>query len=144
VIAAHVIEEVRPLLERRQQTIDARLSPCEIEGMEFGVASLLRNLIDNAMRYGPGPGVIRVSVAPAADGCQAVVEDSGPGIPPAEHERVFDRFYRLSSDGEGCGIGLSIVRSVAQVHRARIELGKSDLGGLRVTVTFPVRRMGNP
>jgi two-component system, OmpR family, sensor histidine kinase QseC len=139
IIASHVIEEVRPLLERRKQTIDARMTACEIEGMEFGVASLLRNLIDNSMRYAPPSSAIRVTVAPVGGRCVATVEDSGPGIPPQERDRVFDRFYRLSSDGEGCGIGLSIVRNVAQVHRATIELGESDLGGLRVSVAFPPR-----
>jgi signal transduction histidine kinase len=137
VIAAHVIEEVRPLMKRRGQTIDARLSVCEIEGMEFGVASMLRNLIDNAMRFGPAERAIRVTVGRHGGHCLAEVEDAGPGIPADERERVFQRFYRLYSDGDGCGIGLSIVRSVATVHQAGIELGPSDLGGLRVCVTFP-------
>jgi signal transduction histidine kinase len=105
--------------------------------MEFGVASLLRNLIDNAMRYGPAGREIRVTVG-ARDGHRlAIVEDAGPGIPAEERERVFERFYRLYSDTDGCGIGLSIVRTVAEVHQARIDLDKSDLGGLRVSVTFP-------
>ncbi|HEV3020173.1 MAG TPA: ATP-binding protein [Burkholderiaceae bacterium] len=137
VIAGHVIDEVRPLLGRRGQRIEADLSPCEINGMEFGVASLLRNLIDNAMRYGPAGREIRVTVG-ARDGHRlAIVEDAGPGIPAEERERVFERFYRLYSDTDGCGIGLSIVRTVAEVHQARIDLDKSDLGGLRVSVTFP-------
>lgn len=139
VIASHVIEEVRPLLERRKQKIDALLIPCEIEGMEFGVASLLRNLVDNAMRYAPESSTIRLTVGPAGGRCVATIEDAGPGIPPDERERVFDRFYRLSSDGEGCGIGLSIVRNVAQVHQATVELAESELGGLRVSVAFPPR-----
>jgi signal transduction histidine kinase len=132
-----LIDEVRPLLERRGQTIDAQLSPCEIDGMEFGVASLLRNLIDNAMRYGPQGSAIRVTVGARDGRCAAVVEDAGPGIPPQERGRVFERFYRLSSDSEGCGIGLSIVRAVADAHRAGVELAQSDLGGLRVSVGFP-------
>jgi len=137
VITRHVIDEVRPLLDRRGQRIDAELAPCEIDGMEFGVASLLRNLIDNAMRYGPPGREIRVTVR-ATDGQRlAIVEDAGPGIPTEERERVFERFYRLYSDSDGSGIGLSIVRSVAEVHRARIDLDQSDLGGLRVSVAFP-------
>ncbi|HUD26790.1 MAG TPA: ATP-binding protein [Burkholderiaceae bacterium] len=137
VIAGHVIDEVRPLLGRRGQRIEADLSPCEINGMEFGVASLLRNLIDNAMRYGPAGGQIRVTVAPRDGHRLAIVEDAGPGIPAEERERVFERFYRLFSDSDGCGIGLSIVRTVAEVHQAQIELDKSELGGLRVSVVFP-------
>jgi signal transduction histidine kinase len=136
-VAAHVIDELRPLLERRGQRIDARLSPCAIIGMEFGVASLLRNLIDNALRFAPPDSSIRVSVGPGDGRCVACVEDAGPGIPDAERERVFERFHRLSNDSDGCGIGLSIVRAVAEAHQARIDLGRSDLGGLRITITFP-------
>jgi signal transduction histidine kinase len=137
VVASHVIDEVHPLLDRRAQRIDAELSPCEIDGMEFGVASLLRNLIDNAMRYGPAGREIRVIVRAQNGHGLAIVEDAGPGIPAEERERVFERFYRLYSDTDGCGIGLSIVRTVAQVHHARIDLDRSDLGGLRVSVAFP-------
>jgi two-component system sensor histidine kinase TctE len=128
---------VRPLLDRRAQKIQADLAACEIDGMEFGVASLLRNLIDNAMRYGPPEREIRVTVRPENGLGLAIVEDAGPGIPPEERERVFERFYRLYGDTEGCGIGLSIVRTVAEVHHAHIDLDSSDLGGLRVRVAFP-------
>ena len=65
------------------------------------------------------------------------VDDAGPGIPPAERERVFDRFYRRGSGDEaGSGLGLAIVRSVAERHGAAVALGDSPLGGLRVTVRF--------
>jgi len=136
-VASQVIAEVQPLLKRRDQHIDARLSACEIQGLEFGVASLLRNLIDNAMRYGPAGSTVRVTVERQDGRCVAMVEDAGPGIPAAEREKVFERFYRLYGDPEGCGIGLSIVRTVAQVHQARIDLDQSDLGGLRARVSFP-------
>jgi two-component system sensor histidine kinase QseC len=138
VIAGHVIDEVRPLLDRRRQRIEASLSACEIDGMEFGVASLLRNLIDNAMRYGPPAREIRVTVRPDDGHGLALIEDAGPGIPAEERERVFERFYRLFGDGDGCGIGLSIVRTVAETHHARIDLGASELGGLCVRVAFPM------
>ena len=139
VIAGHVIDEVRPLLDRRQQRIEASLSACEIAGMEFGVASLLRNLVDNAMRYGPPASEIRVTVRSEDGHGLAIVEDAGPGIPAEERDRVFERFYRLyNEEGDGCGIGLSIVRTVAEVHHASIDLDRSDLGGLRVRVAFPM------
>jgi two-component system sensor histidine kinase QseC len=138
VIAGHVIDEVRPLLDLRHQRIEASLSACEIAGMEFGVASLLRNLVDNAMRYGPPASEIRVTVRAEDGHGLAIVEDSGPGIPVEERDRVFERFYRVYNDGEGCGIGLSIVRTVANVHNASIDLDKSDLGGLCVRVAFPM------
>jgi signal transduction histidine kinase len=138
VIAGHVIDEVRPLLDRRQQRIAASLSACEIAGMEFGVASLLRNLVDNAMRYGPPASEIRVTVRAEDGHGLAIVEDAGPGIPAEERDRVFERFYRIYNEGDGCGIGLSIVRTVAEVHQAHIDLDRSELGGLRVRVAFPI------
>jgi two-component system OmpR family sensor kinase/two-component system sensor histidine kinase QseC len=138
-VSAHVIDEMRPLAARRQQSIHEALAAADIEGLEFGVAVLLRNLIDNAARYGPNGGAIRVSTGMERESCFVRVEDSGPGIAPEQRQRVFERFYRLPSNAmvEGCGIGLSIVQTVAELHHARIELDRSSLGGLRVTVLFP-------
>ncbi len=138
-VSAHVIDEMRPLAARRQQSIIEDLSAADIEGLEFGVAVLLRNLIDNAARYGPNAGTIRVSTGMEQGMCFVRVEDAGPGIAPEQRQRVFERFYRLPSNAmvEGCGIGLSIVQTVAELHHARIELDRSSLGGLRVTVLFP-------
>jgi signal transduction histidine kinase len=68
------------------------------------------------------------------------VEDSGPGIPENERERVFDRFYRREvNERTGSGLGLSIVKNIAEQHGASIELGTSALGGLKVSVLFPRR-----
>jgi len=138
-VSSHVIDEVRPLAARRQQSIVEDLAAADIEGLEFGVAVLLRNLIDNAVRYSPAGGTIRVSTGTAQGSCFVRVEDAGPGIPPEQRQRVFERFYRLPSNAlvEGCGIGLTIVQTVAELHHARIELDASTLGGLRVSVLFP-------
>lgn len=67
------------------------------------------------------------------------VEDNGPGIPPAQRERVFERFHRVLGSGtEGCGLGLAIVHEIAQSHNAEIRLGPGAGGrGTRVTVAFP-------
>ncbi|WP_043814432.1 sensor histidine kinase, partial [Rubrivivax gelatinosus] len=67
-----------------------------------------------------------------------VVDDAGPGIPEAERERVFDRFYRRDPGaGEGSGLGLAIVRTIAARHGATVTLGDSPQGGLRASVRFP-------
>jgi two-component system sensor histidine kinase TctE len=68
-----------------------------------------------------------------------IVEDNGPGIPPDERERVFERFHRvLGSGAEGCGLGLAIVREIAQSHNAEIRLGPgANSTGTLVTVVFP-------
>jgi len=100
---------------------------------------LARNLIDNAVRYAGRQG--RVCVHAIVEGRQAVlrVDDSGPGIPPAERTRVFDRFYRRdSNETTGSGLGLAIVRAIADRHDAHLALADSPLGGLRVEVSLPL------
>jgi two-component system sensor histidine kinase TctE len=86
---------------------------------------LLSNLIDNALRYTPAPGSVTVRVRADAEQRLAIleVEDTGPGIPPAERSHVFERFYRiLGSNVEGSGLGLSIVREIAQQHDAVVDI----------------------
>jgi signal transduction histidine kinase len=137
-VATRVMADLRPIAQRRRQVFASFVEPAEIDGMESGVAAMLRNLIDNAMRYGPESGTVRVSTGTDAGGAGILrVEDAGPGIDKEDHQRVFERFRRLSADTDGCGIGLSIVRTVVELHAADIELDRSDLGGLRVTVRFP-------
>jgi signal transduction histidine kinase len=100
---------------------------------------LLRNLIDNAVRYTPAGGTVEVLCSDTAQGARLEVLDTGPGIAPGERERVFDRFYRRAGTLEsGSGLGLAIVKAVADRHDARVTLGDAPPpGGLRVTVQFP-------
>ena len=113
-----------------------------VQGDAHALRILLRNLVDNAVRYTPSGG--RVDVTTAQEGAQAIlaVLDTGPGIAPAEFERVFERFYRVPGSAEtGSGLGLAIVRRIAQIHGARIKLGSGPSGaGLNVTVVFPRER----
>jgi two-component system OmpR family sensor kinase len=107
-------------------------------GLRSALRTLVRNLIDNALRYTPAGG--RVELEVRAEGEQVVlqVSDTGPGIPAEDRERVFDRFYRVpGSTAEGSGLGLAIVKQIAEAHRAAISLGEGDHGGLRATVWFP-------
>jgi two-component system OmpR family sensor kinase/two-component system sensor histidine kinase QseC len=109
-----------------------------VVGDAAGLAALARNLVDNAVRYSPPGG--RVDVHVEAEGGHAVlrVDDDGPGIPPADRERVFDRFVRRDGSTEtGSGLGLAIVRQVALRQGAQVLLDDSPLGGLRVTVRWP-------
>ncbi|QGZ43088.1 HAMP domain-containing protein [Pseudoduganella flava] len=106
---------------------EAPEAPVLIEGNPLMLRELLSNLIDNALRYTPHGGsvTVRVRSAAVADGDCAVleIEDTGPGIPPAERVHVFERFYRiLGSSAEGSGLGLAIVREIAQQHGADIEI----------------------
>lgn len=109
-----------------------------LQGQPTALASLVRNLVDNALRHGP-PGS-RVQVWTGVEGGTPMlrVDDAGPGLPPAERARVFDRFYRRAGEGvPGSGLGLAIVDAVARRHGARVLLLGSPLGGLRVDVVFP-------
>ena len=99
---------------------------------------LARNLIDNAQRYTPQGGQLRVEISKQAGLCTLAVHDSGPGIPPAERATVLRRFHRLHHDkASGSGLGLAIVTRIAELHDARLELGDSPLGGLAIAVTWP-------
>ncbi|ARP81049.1 sensor histidine kinase [Bordetella genomosp. 8] len=117
--------------------------PAAIAGNAILLAELLNNLIDNALRYTPAGGRVTVRVCAIPGGALLEVEDSGPGIPSAERERVFDRFYRvLGTAAEGSGLGLAIVREIAQKHGATVQLMDhptpgSTQRGLKVAIRFP-------
>jgi len=120
----------------------ARLDAATVPGQPDALAVLMRNLVDNAIKYAPEGGKVDVSLV-AEPGTREVrlrVEDNGPGIPPQERERVLDRFYRSPDrpqEASGSGLGLSIVNAIAERHGARLVLDASQaLGGLRVDVVF--------
>jgi two-component system OmpR family sensor kinase/two-component system sensor histidine kinase QseC len=120
-----------------------------LRGDRTALAALVRNLVDNAVRYAPPGSRVVVRLQAGAEGGgqgpTLTVDDAGPGIPPAERERVFDRFVRRSDGTEaGSGLGLAIVRAVALRHGAEVELGDSPLGGLRVAVRFSVDAAAHP
>lgn len=108
-----------------------------IEGDRVLLTEMLSNLLDNAIRYTQTGGQVTVRVSTTEAGVQLCVEDNGPGIPVEERERVFERFHRLLGNGaDGCGLGLAIVREIAQGHGARVRLEPGAGGGTRVTVEF--------
>jgi len=110
-----------------------------VQGDAFMLREMLNNLLDNAIRYTQPGGHITVRVNPADGNIVLSVEDDGPGVPEAERERVFERFYRVLGTGaEGCGLGLAIVREIAQMHRAEVTLSaRNDGTGTIVRVVFP-------
>ncbi len=111
---------------------------CVVAGQQESLAIMLRNLLDNAIRYTPEGGGIEVALEPREDSVLLRLGDSGPGIPETEHTLIFERFYRLAGQEiAGSGLGLSIVRRIAELHHADLRLGHSRLGGLEVQVQFP-------
>ncbi len=117
-----------------QHADDAR-----VLGQGSALAILMRNLVDNAVKYTPAGGTVDVAVHVTGGAAVLTVEDSGPGIAAEERERVFDRFYRIAgSEAAGSGLGLAIIRAIAERHGAKLGLDASErLGGLLVRVTFP-------
>jgi signal transduction histidine kinase len=103
------------------------------------VRRALRNLIENAVRYGKRA---RVSVRAVEDGAEIIVDDDGPGVPEGELERVFEPFARLegsrSKDTGGYGLGLSIARLIARSHGGDVKLENRREGGLRARISLPL------
>ncbi|MGO4328564.1 sensor histidine kinase [Cupriavidus sp. 2TAF22] len=132
------------------QALDKRIdlgfdgsAPVWMTGKALLLRELASNLVDNAIRYTPEGGKIDVSVTRDAAGDAVLeVDDNGPGIPPDERDKVFGRFYRArGARADGCGLGLSIVKQIADRHGAHVELGQAPgNAGLRVRVRFPSSR----
>jgi two-component system, OmpR family, sensor histidine kinase TctE len=110
----------------------------QIEGDSFLLREMLNNLLDNAIRYTHPGGRITVRVNTVEGQLTLSVEDNGPGVPEADRERVFERFYRVLGTGaEGCGLGLAIVREIALRHRAEVSLSaRADGTGTIVRTIF--------
>jgi two-component system sensor histidine kinase QseC len=143
-LARQVIAELYPQLEAKGQQIELVGDNLSMQGDSFGMQALLRNLIGNASKYSGAGGEIRVILERTNTAVALTVEDSGPGIPADQYEKVFERFYRVSSDRQdsnvpGTGIGLTIVQHIADIHGGTISLGDSGFTtGLAVKVSFPL------
>lgn len=139
-LAIDVVSDLAPIADARRQDFGiAESSPAVVRGDPHALRMLLRNLVDNAIRYTPEGGRVDVSVGLLRGTPFLRVTDTGPGIPREERERVFARFFRgAGGDAHGTGLGLAIVRSIVKNHNANIALESNPGGkGLQVTVTFP-------
>jgi signal transduction histidine kinase len=142
-LAANAVEGVRALAERKQVTIEVgEFEEAAIVGDPVMVRRLLLIVLDNAIKYTPAGGRVRLDVT-ARDGHRSVaVSDTGIGIPEDQRSHVFERFYRgepARREAEGAGLGLAIARWIADLHGAVIEIAPAPGGsqGTRVTLTFP-------
>ena len=141
-LAREAVTELVPLADARH--IDLGVvseAAVSVAADVDGLRTLLRNLIDNAVRYTADGGRVDVAVEAGTGtrGATLTVSDDGPGITAEERARVFDRFYRRPGNAAaGSGLGLAIVKSIADAHGAQVALGDNPQGpGLRVTVSFP-------
>jgi two-component system OmpR family sensor kinase len=144
-LARDVVAEMMPLADARKIDLGISASqPSYVLGESEALRTLVRNLVDNAVRYTPVGGTVDLSVldsdAPGTShGAVLRVVDTGPGIAPEERQRVFDRFYRPpGSSPPGSGLGMAIVKTIADAHGATIALSSDpNTHGLTVTVSFP-------
>jgi len=153
-LARQVLADLAPAALLRGQDLSLELAPAAASGRVRGdatlLAVLLRNLVDNALRYSPAGARIRLQLdagAAPGEGLRLSVADSGPGLAPESLARLGERFFRVLAAGtdgtteisaSGSGLGWSIVRRIAEVHGLRIALGRSaELGGLEVRLDFP-------
>jgi len=139
-VARWVVAQLAPHAVAR--SIDLELEPAPaaiVQGDPALIEILLRNLVENAVRYSPGGTTVRVGVESDSVSTRLAVMDEGPGVPEGELERLGERFHRLpGTAAPGSGLGLSIVRRIAEIHGAsvRFSAGSPDRG-LNATITFP-------
>ena len=128
-------------LPRTPIASDPGVDDAVIHGDRRRLARVIANLIDNAILYaGSGSQVtVRVRTLPDPGLCAMEVEDDGPGIPPEERHRVFERFVRATHSGTGCGLGLAIVREIVSRHGGEVALLPLAPRGLIVRITLPTR-----
>lgn len=146
-LSAEVIAQLVPTAMKKQIEIEliAENEDITLDGNMTALSILIRNLVDNSIRYTPKGGQIQVSVTQTNHQIRLIVKDNGPGIPPELRARVFERFFRvLGNKSPGSGLGLAIVQQIAKLHNAEVKLGTPSNGiGLEVEVIFPERMVNN-
>ncbi|HJQ67301.1 MAG TPA: HAMP domain-containing sensor histidine kinase, partial [Gemmatimonadales bacterium] len=141
-----VLESFSPLSDTRQVRLATHLSDGLVARVDEGaLRQMLLNLLDNAVKYGPDGQTVTVGTNPAGDRVQLWVQDQGPGIPPEGRDRVWDQFWRLDRDRgsaiAGTGIGLSVVRELAALHRGRVWVEMAPGGGARFVIELPAAEL---
>jgi two-component system sensor histidine kinase QseC len=138
----HLIADLEPDAYKKQilmEFVEDNAVPAVVNAPLVSI--LIRNIIDNAIKYTPAKGKILITVTGRERYLQLCVEDSGPGIPPEQYAKSLERFHRCvetSNTVKGTGLGFSIVQRIAGIHNADLTLGVSQFGGLKVTVLFPL------
>jgi two-component system sensor histidine kinase QseC len=138
-LVQQVVADVAPqAIEKRQEVSLDAAEGCIVRGNATLLTVLVRNLVDNAVRYSPDGATVKIAVSQAAGAVRLRVDDSGPGLGVDELQRLGERFFRVLGTGaEGSGLGWSIVRRIAAVHGAKVSVERSRLlGGLAVDVEW--------
>ena len=141
-LARGVVSELALQAIQRQQSIEVDApDACPVQADATLAAVLVRNLVDNAIRYSPAAATVKVTVSRQKNHVRLKIEDSGPGLSAAALQRVGERFFRVIGSGQaGSGLGWSIVKRIAAVHQAPVRIDRSAvLGGLAVEVDWPAQ-----
>jgi signal transduction histidine kinase len=142
---AEVVEQLRPLAQAKRQTLDGVFpeTPLLVLADRDRLVQIVTNLVQNALKFTPEDGAISVTVAQEHHRHAGVtVHDTGPGIPAEYLEKIFDPFFRIAATrrtAKGLGLGLSIVRTLVELHGGTIEARRSDGGGAELHFTLPLR-----
>ena len=144
-IVGSVVADLSPTVEAKKQrvTIAVAADAGMIDADPAKLHDIVRNLVENAVNYSPEGATVRVDAARRDKWIDIVVSDSGPGIPPADLTRVFERFYRVDkarSRPGGTGLGLAIVRHLVELHGGTVTAENRPEGGARFTLTLPVQK----
>jgi heavy metal sensor kinase len=127
--------------EKRQSMAVDTPGPVAVTGDHLGLRQAVINLLDNAIKFTPPGGEIRVVVRESGDAASLDVVDSGPGVPPESRDRIFDRFFRAAAAGEaGTGLGLSIAKGAVESSGGRLTLEDAGPAGSTFRITLPRRR----
>ncbi|MGN1307432.1 MAG: ATP-binding protein [Faecousia sp.] len=140
-LAVSVVQQLTPVAKEKGISITLDTAPCEVMGVRRVLEELIYNLCDNAVKYNRPKGTVKVTAKPLDGVPTLIVADTGIGIPEAEQERVFERFYRVDKSHSkaigGTGLGLSIVKHAAAFHNAEIMM-QSEVGkGTEIRLRFP-------
>lgn len=138
-----VVGALRPVAERRRATVAVLGGPVEVTGDPQRLRQALRNLIDNAIKFGPEGGAVTVHVWSSPDRAGITVDDDGPGVPEPVRDQVFDRFFRVDGSRTrstgGSGLGLAIVREIAQAHGGNVAVRPRTPSGSTFEFSVPLQ-----
>ncbi|RMF15300.1 MAG: HAMP domain-containing protein [Gammaproteobacteria bacterium] len=148
-IHALLNESIRSFVDRfdkaniQVETVIPEL-PCTVMADPDRLHQLFTNLLENSLRYTDIPGLVRITLSANSGSVSIQVEDSAPGVAPAHHDRLFERLYRVDTSRSratgGAGIGLALCKNITEAHQGHITAAPSSLGGLCITITFPLAR----
>jgi two-component system, OmpR family, phosphate regulon sensor histidine kinase PhoR len=137
-----IVTDLAPAIEAKRQEVSIDVAPdaCTLEADPAKLHDVLRNLVENAVNYSPEEAQIRLEASRRNGSLVITVADSGPGIPPEDLTRVFERFYRVDKSRSrpgGTGLGLAIVKHLVELHGGKAAADNQPSGGAVFTVTLP-------